>query len=142
MNQDYDPDTIKIHPKIIYNAIRCPDGTVLESKYRWDYVEHTQEDGRKYTVDGGHDYLRRGYSDKEYEELSVDTESPHKLIREVFTWTSSLDKDGNSIEPVTRALKDLEDDHVLALVGWTSEGYPEYTHKIMVDEAEFRGLDL
>lgn len=56
--------------KLTRNAIRCPDGTVLESKHRHDYRGHTQKDGRYYAVDGGLEYLRRGFSDGEYEELS------------------------------------------------------------------------
>ena len=43
---------------IIYNAIRTPDGTVIESKHRWDYQAHTDANGQLYAVDGGNDYLR------------------------------------------------------------------------------------
>lgn len=126
---------------IIYNAIECPDGTVIESQYRWDFVKHTQEDGREYAVDGGCDYLKRLFTDYDWKELSVTTESPHEEIRKVFKWTSQLDKDGNILEcPITKRLKDLEDDHVLALVKWTADGYPAYIHKIMTDEANWRNL--
>lgn len=59
---------------IIKNAARCKHcGDVIESKYRHDYV--TCSCG-KTAVDGGHDYLRRGFvpisdDDRGYEELSV-----------------------------------------------------------------------
>ena len=35
---------------IIYNAIRTPDGTVIESKHRWDYQAHTDANGQVYAV--------------------------------------------------------------------------------------------
>lgn len=56
--------------KLIRNAIQCPDGTIIESKHRHDFVLHRQEDGREYFVDGGLDYQRIGYSDNEYKNLS------------------------------------------------------------------------
>lgn len=126
-------------PKIIYNAIRCPDGTVLESKHSYDYQEHTQEDGRKFMVDGGCNYLRR--SGHGYEEMSVTTDCPHEKIRNVFTWTSILGKDGNELpEKITRKLFELENDHVMNLIAYTSDCYPLYIHKIFVDEAKYRGI--
>jgi hypothetical protein len=127
--------------QIIYNAIRCPDGTVIESKHRWDYVEHLQEDGRRYAVDGGDAYLRRAVSDDKYEEISLTTSAPHEEIREVFSWTSIKGKDGEELpEPVTRKLKDLDDGHVLALVEFTESGYPKYIQQIFINESKFRGL--
>ena len=56
--------------KIIKNAIRCNIcGDEIESKYRHDYVQCSCG---ACAVDGGHDYLRRTYKDKEaYTELSV-----------------------------------------------------------------------
>src|SRR5690554_4080122 len=113
--------------QIIYNAIRCPDGTLLESKHRHDYNEHTQEDGRIYAVDGGLDYSRRAFSDNEYEELLVTTEDGIETIREIFKWTSVLDENGERLEqPVRRKLKDLDDQHVLNLIEWTREDYPKW----------------
>lgn len=125
---------------IVYNAIRCPDGTVLESRSRWDCKIHTQADGRVYGVDGGDAYHRIISCDGKHESLLVNSEAPHEVIREVFGWTSSYDKYGNRLKAyVTLKLKDLEDSHINALVDYTAEnGYPEYIQKIMKDEQEYR----
>lgn len=127
--------------QLIYNAIQCPDGTVLHSKYRHDFVSHVQEDGREYMVDGGNDYQRIGGTDKEFVNLSVTTEDSHEKIREVFTWTSSFDAYGNRLKAyVVRKLKDLDDSHVKALVKWTKNGYPDWVNKVMVDEVKWRSI--
>lgn len=127
---------------LIYNAIQCPDGTILHSKYRHDFVAHVQADGREYFVDGGNEYQRIGFSDKEFINLSVTTEDPHDKIREVFTWTSCFDAYGNRLESyVVNKLKDLDDSHVKALVKWVEHGYPSWVNKVMVDELAFRNLD-
>lgn len=127
--------------KILYNAIKCPDGTILHSKHCHDYQEHTDTTtGEWYMVDGGNDY-RRMSTTEGYTDLLVTTDSPHEKIREVFTWSSCLDAAGNRLPAyVTKYLKDLDDNHVKALVKYTKEGYPEYINKIMRDEFSFRGL--
>lgn len=56
--------------KIIRNAIKCNAcGDVIESTYTHDFVQCSC--GRVF-VDGGHDYLRRGYTDNmdDYTDLS------------------------------------------------------------------------
>lgn len=56
--------------KIIRNAIRCNIcGDEIESKYRQDYVRCSCG---ACAVDGGHDYLRRTFKDKDsYTDLSI-----------------------------------------------------------------------
>ena len=46
--------------QLIYNAIRTPDGTIIVSRNRHDYVTHEDTvSGKHYMVDGGNDYERR-----------------------------------------------------------------------------------
>ena len=56
--------------KIIKNAIQCKRcGDIIESTYRHEYV---QCKCGACAVDGGHDYLRRTFKDKDcYIDLSV-----------------------------------------------------------------------
>lgn len=127
--------------QLLVNKIQCPDGTILESRHRHDYKEHTQEDGRIYIVDGGLSYQRLGGTDKEFINLAVFSDDPHEKIREHFKWGRCMGKDGNSIPLEFILLKDLDDGHIKALVDYTSKGYPDYINKVMVDEFNYRGLE-
>lgn len=42
--------------KVLVSRIRTPDGTVLESRYTHDFVQHTDANGELYFLDGGPDY--------------------------------------------------------------------------------------
>ena len=46
--------------KLLVNMIETPDGTLLQSKSRYDFVAHKDKNGSEYFVDGGLSYLRRG----------------------------------------------------------------------------------
>lgn len=43
---------------LIANKWRTPDGTLLWSKHRHDFVEHNDANGDYYFIDGGSDYIR------------------------------------------------------------------------------------
>ena len=68
--------------EIIVNRIITPDGTELISHHRHDYVSHVDKNGDTYSVDGGEDYLRRGYRVPDYTEASIYSEDSFELIRE------------------------------------------------------------
>lgn len=71
--------------KIILNSIRTPDGTVLVSRHRHDYVTYVDKNGLEYMVDGGTDYLRRTvHEEAPYEELSIYEDAPFEIIREHY----------------------------------------------------------
>ena len=38
---------------ILSNRLKTPDGTILESLHRHDYVTHTDANGKEYMLDGG-----------------------------------------------------------------------------------------
>ena len=41
-------------------------------------------------------------------------------------------------QPEIIKLKDITDEHLMALVEWTNDGYPKEIHKVFVDEVEYR----
>lgn len=100
---------------ILVNMIRTPDGTILKSRHRHDYVTYTDKNGLEYMVDGGLDYLRRNVHDLHpYEELSVHEEDSIEIIRERFDW-GTYGKDGK--QPFTRVLlKDMTEEHIQAIL--------------------------
>ena len=125
--------------QLVLNSIKCPDGTILESRYRHHFVRHVQEDGREYFVDGGLDYQRIGHSDNSYENLSLTVLDDHSIIRERFKWTRVLDADMNRLpEPQIIVLKDITEDHLQALLSWTSSGYASWINYVFVKEKEYR----
>ncbi len=96
---------------LVLNRIQTPDGTILTSRYRHDYVTHIDANGLEYMVDGGLEYPRRSVHKTElskaqkffigikelitgrkwidplaYKELSVYSDAPFEQIREAFEW--------------------------------------------------------
>lgn len=122
--------------RIVSNRIRTPDGTILESMHRHDYVTYVDANGKEYMVDGGLDYLRRNvHDDAPYEELSVYTDDLHIEIRNVFRW-GTRGKDGR--QPLTYVpLKDLTTEHIEAILD-TQTHIQEHIRKIFLDELSFR----
>lgn len=120
---------------LVKNAIECPDGTIIQSTYRHDYVSHTQEDGRTYAVDGGLVYSRIVASDKKYTNLCVYSDDPHEIIRENMTW-GSYGK--NADQPLTvRLLKELSNDHIDSVIEYLEKKYPdEYSEQIKIFREE------
>jgi len=99
---------------ILRNRIRTPDGTVIESWHRHDYVTHEDANGKTYMVDGGHDYLRRSaHGDEEDLSLVADTDD-HGFCRQHFLW-GTYGKDGK--QPFRRvALADMSTEHIKAVL--------------------------
>ena len=70
---------------LIRNAIRTPDGTILESHSRHDYKEYTDANGKTYMIDGGRSYVRCSVHEDQVDMCLYDDE-PHSIQREVLTW--------------------------------------------------------
>lgn len=99
--------------RLIYNAIRTPDGTVLESRHRHDFKEYMDMNGLEYMVDGGLEYKRRYLTPlAPYEELSVCLEDGHEAVREAAKWgTWGVNGD----QPLSYViLKDMSTEHIQA----------------------------
>jgi hypothetical protein len=102
----------------LYNAIRTPDGTILESTNRHDYKVYVDKNGLEYMVDGGHDYLRRNiYEDYPYEELSIEDNGDSELRRNYLRWGRNYDENMHPLEKTEWILiKDLSTDHIKAIL--------------------------
>lgn len=92
--------------RTVVNAIETPDGTILKSRSRHDFVSHEDSvDGKIYSADGGLSYLKR--SGTNYKERSLLEIDKHSEIRKQFEWGSR----GKWI-----LLKDLEDEHLINIL--------------------------
>ena len=123
---------------LVYNAIRTPDGTVLESTHRHDYKAYLDKNGKEYMVDGGLEYLRRNaYDDAPYEELSVFLEDGQDKVREVVKWgTYGINGD----QPKTYILlKDMSKKHIQACLDTQSNMHPAYKEAFN-EELKLRSL--
>lgn len=124
--------------KYLANRIRTPDGTILESMHRHDYVTYIDANGKEYMVDGGLDYLRRNiHDDAPYTELSVLSTDEHSVVREVFKW-GTYGIDGK--QPLTYViLKDMSWDHIEAILE-TQTQLREHIRQVFVNELDYRGI--
>lgn len=120
---------------LIYNALRTPDGTILESSSRHDYKEYTDENGKTYMVDGGLDYIRRSVHEDQVD-ISVYDDDSHELIREKLTW-GTYGKNGD--QPFRRVkLSEMETAHIEAVIQTQHGMYPQF-RTAMEAELKYRG---
>jgi len=120
--------------KLLYNAMRTPDGTIIESRHRHDYVTHLDANGKEYMVDGGLDYVRCSVHDDQVD-LCVYDDDSHSLIRKTLAW-GTYGKNGDL--PLTYILlKDMETDHIQACLDNVQAMYPQ-VRNAMQNELEFR----
>lgn len=75
-------DRLKPYP--VTNAIKTPDGTVLQSRHRHDFVTHHDiKSGERYILDGGLEYKRTSMNEHPAKDISLDSSAPWKDIRKV-----------------------------------------------------------
>lgn len=121
---------------LIKNAIRTPDGTVLESRTRHDYREYTDANGKLYLVDGGLDYCRTTvHEDQVWAGCYL--EDGHEAVREALEWgTYGINGD----QPLTYVkLCDMSTDHIQACLANVPHMYPQI-RTAMETELEYRGV--
>jgi len=100
---------------LMRNAIRTPDGTILESWHVHQYVTHVDAiDGLEYMVDGGLEYIRRS---SHGEDLSVHYSDGHQAVREAFKWGTYGKSGRKSLKRVL--IKDMDTEHLQALLDGT-----------------------
>ena len=132
---DISVGTIKEKPKILSSRMRTPDGTILESKHRHDYVTHTDANGKEYMLDGGFDYVRCSANGDE-EMLTVTSDDSHEVIREAVKW-GTYGKDGD--EPLKYVtISGLNPYHLRAILDTQKWNMRPALYKVMQDEVKYR----
>ena len=124
---------------ILVNKIQTPDGTILESKHRHDYVSHIDANGEYYMVDGGKDYLKRSINIIPAIDLTIVDDGTHELRRQYLTWGNNYDKDMNRLpETIYNPIKDMTSDHIQAILdgGWTKNN--QLYEELFKEELKFR----
>ncbi len=121
--------------QIVANRMRTPDGTILHSKHRHDYVTHIDANGEEYMLDGGNDYIRTNVNIVPAEYLTVYGDDDHSTIREVFTWGTRGPRGDQPV--VYKAVKDLEMDHITAILE-TQSHIADWVRTIFENERKYR----
>jgi hypothetical protein len=70
--------------KLLVSRIKTPDGTILHSKHRHDYVTHIDANGEEYMLDGGNDYQRVSVNIEPFKDISLYDDSPFEEIRKAY----------------------------------------------------------
>ena len=123
-------------PDIIFSGLQTPDGTMITSTHRHDYVTHLDANGKEYMLDGGLDYIRSSaHGDEVYKTLFDD--EPHAIQRQILTW-GTYGKDGN--QPLSRKpIELMSTEHIQAVL---HECNPMTALKnCMLKELKERGVD-
>lgn len=127
-----------MNERILYNAIKTPDGTILHSKYGHDFVQYTDKNGQYYANDGGNDYCRRVFDKPDYEDLTVYDDGKHSTRREYLVWGKNYDKDMNRLPKTEYVfIKDLTTDHIEAILK-TQTRISDFYKEVFNDEMKLR----
>jgi len=135
-----------VEEQIIYNAIQTPDGTIISSDHRHDYVTHEDKNGKTYAVDGGQDYLRRTGDISDCKDLSMYLEpwssEFHERARKVVK-RGGRGKNGD--QPITWVpICEMNDNWVLATIEYNTERgmsiESSWFTNLLVKEQEYREL--
>jgi hypothetical protein len=107
--------------KIIYNGLQTPDGTIIESTHRHDYMSYEDKNGKRYVIDGGLDYVR--YSNNGDEKLITKyADQPHEEIRE-YAFRAGYGKPGNPDYGTYRVVRiaDMDADYLDSAIDYIKD---------------------
>ena len=106
--------------KILYNAIKTPDGTILESTHVHDFCYHLDKvSGEGYLNDGGCEYVRRSVNKVPYEDLTVYDDGKFTTQRKYVRWGRNYDENNTRLkETEWIPIKDLSTEHIYNILDY------------------------
>lgn len=107
--KDYQDDVIDITNRLIYRALKTPDGTILATYHTHDYKTYVDKNGETYTIDGGlENYYRTSVNNEPAEMLELYLNDDIEKLRK-YVSRGTFDSNGNRIY-VT--MEKLSNDHI------------------------------
>ena len=123
--------------QLLHSSIRTPDGTILTSKHRHDYVSYVDKNGLTYILDGGTDYIRTSINVEKAEDLSLYSDDAHEKLREVIS-RGGRGKNGDE-ELKYVLLKDIDDEWLQAIIEYEELNRPNNKYlPVYREEVKFR----
>ena len=123
--------------QLLHSSIRTPDGTILTSKHRHDYVSYVDKNGLTYSLDGGTDYIRTSINVEKAEDLSLYSDDAHEKLREVIS-RGGRGKNGDE-ELNYVLLKDINDEWLEAIIEYEELNRPNNKYlPVYREEVKFR----
>lgn len=120
--------------RLIANRWQCPDGNVLQSMHRYDYVTHTDTlTGEVCMVDGGIFGCIR--TSGNLKNLCVYSNDPHEDQREFFRW-GTFGIDGKQPRTFITA-NDMTTEHIEAVIETQDRIAPEIK-ELFLNELAYR----
>lgn len=123
--------------KLIANKWQTPDGTILWSKYTYDYVCHLDKNGEYYFIDGGNDYIRKSVNKEHAINLCVYDDGKFETLRENTQWGRNYDANNKRL-PETEwiTIKDLTTDHLYGILKYFDNEFNSYDSVFRIIEEE------
>jgi len=119
---------------IVYSGLKTPDGTLLESCHRHDYVTHVDANGKEYMLDGGLDYVRCSANGDE-QLITYTLDDDHETVRQHVSWGTY---GPNGDQPYKRVkVADMEIDHLQKVIESQQYANPRII-QIMKNELDYR----
>lgn len=126
--------------QLLHSSIRTPDGTILTSKHRHDYVSYVDKNGETYILDGGAEgYIRTSINVEKAEDLSLYSDDAHEKLREVISRGGRGKNRDEELKYVL--LKDIDDEWLEAIIEYEELNRPNNKYlPVYREEVKFREL--
>lgn len=121
--------------RLLLNRWMTPDGTILTSRFTHDFVQHVDENGELYYVDGGNEhYIRLSLNKEPMKSLCVRESSSFWDRRNGCEW-GTRGEDGKQELKYIKVI-DMSDDHLKEVLGYITDGHK--FEATMREELEYR----
>ena len=122
--------------KLIQNKWKTPDGTILHTKHRYDYIKYKDKNGEIYTLDGGSDYIIISKNKQKLKNLCIYSDGKFENDR-CLLWGKNYGKNGKKLKQTKWIkVKDLETEHIYKIL--ETQILTKFWIRLFWDELRYR----